>query len=257
MDRRRFIATSFASLAYCGCPRRTSANPSDRGCSLTAGRLAEVQQTMKPASGVGLAGLEKEIFSDIVSLRERYGLRPGATFIDDSTDDPNAYAVPDVLVPSGDWGGGDGTVLLGKNLFFQQFRDSAVDVLHRAPYEQRVLDEHALNSLVIIAHEFGHILQFKNGLASDTAWQVEPHADFMAGWAIDRNWVNALFGNQEKSFENAVRLMFSLGDTQFNNPKHHGEPQFRAAMVRAGQDAHDLPLQAAFEKGAKLVGLKI
>jgi len=49
-------------------------------------------------------------------------------------------------------------------------------------------------------------------------------------------------------------LLPELGDV---DPSHHGEPQFRAAMVRAGQDAHDLPMQAAFEKGAKLVGLKI
>ena len=77
----------------------------------------------------------------------------------------------------------------------------------------------------------------------------------MAGWAIDKSWVSALFGDKEKSFENAVRLTFSLGDTLFNDPRHHGEPQFRAAMVLAGQDARDLPMQAAFEKGKKLVGL--
>jgi len=118
-----------------------------------------------------------------------------------------------------------------------------------------VRHQHALNSLVIIAHEFGHILQFKNGIKPGSAWQIEPHADFMAGWAIDKSWVSALFGDKEKSFENAVRLTFSLGDTLFNDPRHHGEPQFRAAMVLAGQDARDLPMQAAFEKGKKLVGL--
>ena len=123
--------------------------------------MAEVRQTASEAAG--LPGLEKEIFSDIVTLRERYGLRPGAKFINDS-DGPNAYAVPDVLVPSGDWGGNDGTVLLGTNLFFEQFRNSAADIFRRAPYEEHVLDQRGLNCLVIMAHEFGHILQFKNGL---------------------------------------------------------------------------------------------
>jgi hypothetical protein len=254
MDRRHFMAAALASVAYCGCPRRASANPTGGGCSLTTGQLAKARQTMKPASAVGLAGLEKELLSDIVSLRARYGLRPGATFIDD-TNAPNAYAVTDVLVTSGDWGGSDGTLLLGTNLFFEQFRDSLVDVLPRAQYEDHVRHQHALNSLVIIAHEFGHILQFKNGIKPGSAWQIEPHADFMAGWAIDKSWVSALFGDKEKSFENAVRLTFSLGDTLFNDPRHHGEPQFRAAMLLAGQDARDLPMQAAFEKGKKLVGL--
>lgn len=257
MDRRSFIATTLASVAFCGCSRQAAADDSESvGCSLTAAGLTKVQQNMKPSGGVGLAGIEKEIFSNVLTLRQRYGLRPGAVFFDDSKS-PNAYADPKVLVPDGEWGGKDGTLLLGETLFFEQFRNSATDILNRAPHEQHVQDKHALDAFVILAHEFGHILQFKNGFRPLTFWQLEPHADFMAGWAIDKNWVNALFGDKEESFENAVRLMFSIGDTAFDDPKHHGEPQFRAAMVQAGQDAHDLPMQAAFEKGAKLVGLKI
>jgi hypothetical protein len=257
MDRRNFLATGLASLACCSCAGRVFAGTGAAGCSLTAAELADVRQTMKPSSGLGLAGLDDEVLSQIVGLRERYGLRPGATFIDDAPA-INAYAVPDVLVPKGDWGGEDGTVLIGTNLLFKLFRDATADIFRRGQYsDQRVLNENGLDRLVIIAHEFGHILQFKNGLASGSAWQMEPHADFLAGWAIDKSQVNALFDDRDKSFENAVRLMFSLGDTAFNSPKHHGEPQFRAAMVKAGQDAHALSAQEAFEKGAKLVGLKI
>jgi len=253
MDRRQFIATALASFA-CGCRARAVAAPAEGGCALTGGQLAKARQTMKRASAFGLAGLEKQIFSNIVSLRGRYGLRPGAAFIDDA-DQLNAYAVPEVLVPSGEWGGPDGTLLLGRNLFFREYRDALVDVLPRARYADHVRHEHGLNSLVIIAHEFGHILQFKNGLKPGSGWLMEPHADFMAGWAIDKTWVSALFGDKEKSFENAVRLVFSMGDTAFDDPRHHGEPEFRAAMVQAGQDARDLPVAAAYEKGRKLLGL--
>ena len=31
----------------------------------------------------------------------------------------------------------------------------------------------------MIAHEFGHILQYKAGYTWDGSWQMEPHADFM------------------------------------------------------------------------------
>jgi hypothetical protein len=49
-----------------------------------------------------------------------------------------------------------------------------------------------------------------------------------------------------------------LGDTLYNDPRHHGEPEFRAAMVRAGFDAAfelHLDVDAAFEKGKKMAGL--
>ena len=59
-----------------------------------------------------------------------------------------------------------------------------------------------------------------------------------------------------ENLELGVRLMFSLGDTAFNDPQHHGQPEFRAAMVRAGYDSADLELDAAFERGMKYAGLR-
>jgi hypothetical protein len=53
----------------------------------------------------------------------------------------------------------------------------------------------------------------------------------------------------------AMSSDYALGDTAFNDPRHHGEPQFRAAMVRAGFDSAELSLDAAFERGMKYAGL--
>jgi hypothetical protein len=58
------------------------------------------------------------------------------------------------------------------------------------------------------------------------------------------------------SLETAVSTMFNLGDTLFTDRAHHGEPQFRAAMVRSGYDARELGLKEAFEKGMQWAGLK-
>ena len=258
MDRRGFLAAGLASLACCGSTRSVLAAPDKRGCSLTAAEISDVRETMKSSSGLPLAGFDEQVLSQIVTLRERYGLRPGAAFIDD-TPAINAYAVPEALVTAGDWGGEDGTVLIGTNLLFKLFRDATAGSFQRAQSfpEIRLLNENGLDRLIVIAHEFAHILQFKRGMVPGSAWQMEPHADFLAGWAIDKSKVNALFDDRNKSFENAVQLMFSMGDTAFNSPKHHGEPQFRAAMVRAGQDVQALSAQEAFEKGAKLAGMAI
>ena len=78
----------------------------------------------------------------------------------------------------------------------------------------------------------------------------------MAGWAIDKARVDNFLSDREKTFENAVRLIFSKGDSNFNSPNHHGEPNFRAAMVMAGQEARLLSAQEAFKKGLKLAGLQ-
>ena len=58
------------------------------------------------------------------------------------------------------------------------------------------------------------------------------------------------------SFSNAVRLIFSLGAIAFNSPDHHGTPELRAAMVRAGQELRHLDVQTAFKKGMELAGLR-
>jgi hypothetical protein len=112
--------------------------------------------------------------------------------------------------------------------------------------------------LLIAAHEFGHILQFKNGLrAKDQGWILEPHADFMAGWFM-RNIEKGAdrrieFSNYElTSYADTMSL---LGDKRFADRRHHGEPEFRATMVRTGYDAGELDVDAAFRKGKGLLGI--
>ena len=57
--------------------------------------------------------------------------------------------------------------------------------------------------------------------------------------------------------EEAVRMMLSAGDTKFNDKGHHGEPQLRAVMVRAGLREENSDAKNAFYRGLQLVpGLK-
>ena len=140
---------------------------------------------------------------------------------------------------------------------FRLWRDGAASIYRRSQTSPgRVLQENDVDILVITAHEFGHILQYKSGMSPDGPWQMEPHADFLAGWAIDRTWLNDLFSDKDGSFNNAVRLIFSLGGTAFNSPDHHGTPELRAAMVRAGQELRHLDVQITFRRGMELAGLR-
>ncbi len=90
---------------------------------------------------------------------------------------------------------------------------------------------------------------------------MEPHADFLAGFLLGKimkkrnTSILPGFGFSNMSVLQAVQVLFRYGDTLFNSPLHHGEPEFRAAMVRAGLDAADIDVGSAFKKGKTIVGL--
>jgi hypothetical protein len=144
-------------------------------------------------------------------------------------------------------GAQDGTVLMGVNLFSLELSRG----LGLPDYKSNI--NAAFAPVVIMAHEFGHIMQFKSGLSPSGPWQMEPHADFMAGWLLhrvasimvdgqklynqDMIWRLQQTVNAEAMLEEAAKSIFEKGDTLFNDPAHHGQPEFRAAMVRAGYDA--------------------
>ena len=148
----------------------------------------------------------------------RFGVLAGTSFYDDS-DAPNALAYPGAIFPDRP----DGTVLLGATL------------LQKEKNRVSELDNWSLEA--IAAHEFGHILQYRSGMTPEGPWQMEPHADFMAGWYLRDEIAHDLEGphlSDEETVEMTIRTFFQIGDYAFNNRTHHGEPEFRAAMVRAG-----------------------
>jgi hypothetical protein len=203
---------------------------------------------------------------DFLGFREVFGVRPGVCAYDDS-DSPNALATPQSLILSGELAGTDGTVMLGIKLFNRERSRCTMDS------DKNIICGKNANQYIITAHEFGHILQYKFGMRPDGPWQMEPHADFLAGWAYARlrkGQVPMPLPSGEKlgvftgsimeildnplTFNEAVQTMFEKGDTGFTTPSH-GQPAMRAAMVRAGRDSTHLDVRAAFEKGRKLVGL--
>ncbi len=116
----------------------------------------------------------------------------------------------------------DGTVLFGRALMFEILnRPEAPDAAFNA----------------VCAHEFGHIVQFKNGIVLDanqpSVKRSELHADFLSGYYAGRRKL------QKPDFPAAVfaTTYESLGDFQFNNPQHHGTPAERAAAIVRGFEA--------------------
>lgn len=95
-----------------------------------------------------------------------------------------------------------------------------------------------------LAHELAHLYQFRLGPAGDaqTWWQLlleadgnrtrrraELHADFLAGWCLGRGGYT-----DEAGIDHAANRMYAQGDTEGNDPNHHGTPHQRYAALLRG-----------------------
>jgi hypothetical protein len=271
MNRRDFLASTLSSYFTWSCGCAAQASDEIVGCRhLRLAELAEAHFWNKviPLPGYGMSPLPPikldfdlplgdirfgakniDLPKSLSFLTEAFGVRPAFRAYDDKPF-ANALAVPTAKFPDE---GPDGTVLLGAMLVAEERKRSPFSAVMGAaePGQESIL--------LILAHEWAHILQFKSGLSPKGPWQMEPHADFMAGWFFAQKPKLDLSNLADwyivRDIENAAKTMFSRGDTAFNDPRHHGQPEFRAAMVRAGYESGALGVQAAFEKGRKWAGL--
>jgi hypothetical protein len=283
VDRRAFVGGTVSTLVACQCgfASDTFANPTSVGCR--AAGLGDLLPWKNVSDSTGNIEWDTRVKGWLEPLSKKFGVRPALVFYDDG-DRRNAQATSHVYFPHGP----DGTVAFGRNCartYFEVSRSCSFKLANeqrrkeiegetkRKFGELMSYSEFAawwcdqpdsffanLQPLLITAHEFGHILQFKMGMRSDGPWQMEPHADYLGGWYVG-NYVrtegamNSRGGLDDQTLMAFAKTMFSLGDTAFNDKAHHGQPDFRAAMVRAGYDAASLDAKAAFEKGRAIVGL--
>jgi hypothetical protein len=162
-----------------------------------------------------------------LALVRVFGVSPRGFFFDDRRS-PNAYATSDVVNESGP----DGTIVFGLRLLQGELaRDGGI----------------GFSVPAIMAHEFAHLVQFKNGIDLPTV-QMELQADFMAGWYLGLRG-RFVYTDVRPAFQ----AFFQIGDYDFNNPGHHGTPQQRLAAIQAGFRSSDLPLRQAFQRGLQFV----
>jgi hypothetical protein len=85
----------------------------------------------------------------------------------------------------------------------------------------------------VLAHEWGHQVQFDGGwMNSDapTAEPIELEADAFSGYYMALGPDNFSWGSISDYFS----AVFSTGDYDFNNPSHHGTPAQRLAAAQIG-----------------------
>ncbi len=87
----------------------------------------------------------------------------------------------------------------------------------------------------VIAHEYGHAVQYDLGLFgrnSDSSPRIEQHADCLAGvWAHEAITDHLL---EDANLGEAVAAAGLVGDYETSSPGHHGTPRERVAALLLG-----------------------
>jgi hypothetical protein len=197
-----------------------------QGASAAAGNLTTLASSGQIYFPSGNAVIDGFLQTEGLNLVGTFSLSPRMFLLVDNQS-PNAYATPERANALGP----DGTILFG----------------HRMLSEQLQRDPSGATAVAIMAHEFGHLAQFRTGFR-EPGKRPELHADYMAGWYMNLRgryaWTNLM---------PALQVFFSVGDYQFNSPTHHGTPQERLSAAQAGFASGALNAGHAYQLGLQFV----
>lgn len=175
----------------------------------------ELQQEMLSTSG--RADIDAVCFSEIERLNKIFDVSAAFGFCDDDAG-ANALAVDRAYVAEHK----DGTVLLGRLLAKQLAENDA-----RA---------NSAALIAVLAHEWGHIRQYKSRVVSNWGVHFELSADYLAGWYLSyRSDID------QSTIEKVVRLFSGIGDNHFTNEDHHGTPSQRSRMLTFAYNSNQSP----------------
>ena len=191
----------------------------NEGCSLKPAALdLNGKPRFKTLSSCGDAALDAKFNAEFSRARTLFSLSPLTLFLDDVSN-PNAYAAPPQMTGTPDGG-----------LFFGVTLTQDVVATFRHAYSGYPAAGEA-GLMAIMAHEMGHLVQYKLGLHAPAQKYLELHADFIAGWYMA--WRQASLSGFDVITEAATE-MARVGDFDFQNPDHHGTPNEPIAAFSAG-----------------------
>ncbi|WP_068545910.1 hypothetical protein [Thalassotalea crassostreae] len=207
------------------------------GCALKGAESSEFRDQIKIVNSSGNSDVDRMMRFETNVMRDFIGVNPKFAFFDDGSS-PNAFATPEKLL-----GGGDGTVIFGKNLLWDQVNKRGKNI---AQWSTAIVG--------IMAHEWAHIKQFKMGINVDGK-QQELHSDFVAGWLL----AIKASGGRSFNIKALANSLYEIGDENFNSPNHHGTPNERVNAMWAGWNQvfryNVINGHYAFMNGLKYVGL--
>ena len=249
MDRRLFLAYMAATAASCaghrsafadwpgqgagngsnnsGWPGLSGGSVSDgdppvhtnfrfEGCNLVAtardGNL--MRPNFLPTSGFGQR-FDQAFHEEFENLQRLSRLGPSCAFFNDR-ESKNAFASSTDVIHGRS---PHGAIGLGVNLLGHFMAMPTVNPSHNAAILEAVF-----------VHEWAHIAQFAYGVHARRIKYTELMADFMAGWYIGYGMARG----KQWDVRLGMQGVYSIGDSNFNDPQHHGTPHERLAAYDAG-----------------------
>lgn len=187
--------------------------------------------TFEPGFGIiqkttGNLSLDNKINNEANLISQVFHVNPNL-FIYQEEQGPNALASPQTTNPMS-----TGSVYLGVQLLREQLWN---------------MNRGEIAVAGIMAHEFAHIMQMKEYCSLST-FHKELHADFMAGYYMGRK--SYLTDVNIQGFANSL---FSIGDTNFWSPSHHGTPSQRVNSMITGFNNKNESVDNAYAIGIDYV----
>jgi hypothetical protein len=165
----------------------------------------------QPTSYSGNPTLDQNLNNEYFKLVSCFGVTPSSYYIIENGQ-PNAYA--SLSISNANYP--DGTVVLGLKMIQDQCSQSRSGT--------------CIAMAVVMAHEFAHILDFKNRFVQQKGKMPELFADYMAGVYLHTRELTFSYTD----IAEAAQSIFDKGDYAFNNPQHHGTPQERMNALLGG-----------------------
>jgi hypothetical protein len=153
----------------------------------------------------GYAELDKIVFEEINRLQIFFGVKIDFFYLKENYDE-NAFYNPSCEYNC------NGSVFLGYNMLNKQLKK-----------------EHGIECVkAILAHEFGHCVQHLMNWKELGKWR-ELHSDFMAGY-----YMGSIYQHSDSEVDALFKEFFSMGDTEYFRPGHHGTHQERQCAFLEG-----------------------
>ena len=160
--------------------------------------------------------IDQATFQEANYLVRVTGMQPSLAFLDDR-DSKNAVAFnQDVISRTSR----HGAVALGVQL---------IRNLLSLPTGRRGMNPLCIQAVLV--HEWAHIAQFDQRVQATRVKYKELMADFIAGWYLGYK-DTFVGGNVDPSA--SMICMTTMGDTNFDNPAHHGSPEERLRAFADG-----------------------
>lgn len=209
-----FLITVMGLLAPVGSMAQSFA-----GC--TAQDATPLSTQLPVAPSTGNPQMDYSINKGAELMGKFFGVKAAVIIYEDSvTDKPNVCVSKATELG----GSSDGTIAIGSNYIQNMYSYSG-----------------NFNIIpIVLAHEFGHILDFKLKATPANGMYTELYADFMSGCFIayryKQKWADV---------NSNLRWVVRIGDyAAVSDPAHHGTPMQRTAAFKAGYDWYKEQLAA-------------